>query len=96
MQEIFLKNKIFWKGINKNLFKSKLYFFFPAQSPLMDKIIKNKGLELVTSPSSGYKTSSKKFISYILSDQVWYYMKRFLSYTKNYIFKFMQANAWHH
>ena len=29
----------------------------------MDIIIKNKkGLELVSSPSSGYKTSSKKFI----------------------------------
>ena len=29
----------------------------------MDKIIKNKrDLELVTSPSSGYKTSSKKII----------------------------------
>ena len=38
----------------------------------MDKVIKNKrGLELVTSLSSGYETSSKKlFISYLLSDQV--------------------------
>ena len=65
----------------------------------MDKIIKNKrSLELETSPSSGYKTSSKNFfISFILSDQVWWYnIKRFLSYSKNYTFKFMQANAWHH
>ena len=95
----FLKNKIFWKAIKKNLLKSKLYFFFPAQFPLMEKIIKNKrDLKLVTSTSSGYKTSQKSlFISYILSHQVWwYYMKRFLSYPKNYIFKFMQANAWHH
>ena len=29
----------------------------------MDKVIKNKtGLELVTSPSSGHKTSSEKFL----------------------------------
>ena len=86
------KNKI--KGIIKNLWKSKL----PSQSLLMDKIIKNKwALELVTIPSSGYKTSAKNFfISYILSHQVWWYnMKRFLSYSKNYTFKFMQANAWH-
>ena len=32
----------------------------------MDKVIKNKrGLELVTSPSSGYKTSSQKFLYYL-------------------------------
>ena len=51
------------KGNYQKLQKSKLYFFFPSQSLLMDKIIKNKrDLELVTSPSSGYKTSSKKII----------------------------------
>ena len=37
------------------------------------------------------------FISYILSDQVWCCnIKRFLSYSKNYTCKFMQANSWHH
>ena len=58
----------------------------------MDKIIKNKrGLELVTSPSSGYKTSSEKFL-FLLSDQVWWYnIKWFLSYSKNHICKFMQV-----
>ena len=57
------KNKIFWKGIIIKLLKSKLYFFFPTQSLLMEKVIKNKGsLELGTSPSSGYKTSSKIFL----------------------------------
>ena len=36
------------------------------------------------------------FISYVLSDQVWWCnIKRFLSYSKNYICKFMQANLWH-
>ena len=45
----YFKNKIFWKRIIKK--------------PLMDKIIKNKsGLELVTSRSSGYETSSEKFL----------------------------------
>ena len=43
------KNKTFWKRIIKK--------------PLMDKIIKNKsGLELVNSHSSGYETSSEKFL----------------------------------
>ena len=37
------------------------------------------------------------FISYVFSDQVlWYNIKRFLSYSKNYICKFMQANLWHY
>ena len=42
---------------------SKLYFFFRAKSLYMDRVIKNKrGLELVTSCSSDYKTSSEKFL----------------------------------
>ena len=37
------------------------------------------------------------FISYILSDQVWWYnIKWSLSDSKNYICKFMQANLWRH
>ena len=60
------KNKIFWKGIVKNLQKIKLYFFFSIQSLLTDKAIKNKsGLKPVTSPSSCYKTSSKKFLYWL-------------------------------
>ena len=36
-------------------------------------------------------------ISYILSDQVWWCnIKQCLSYSKNCICKFMQANSWHH
>ena len=59
----FLQKQDILKGIIKSLLKIKLYFFFPNQSLLIDKVIKNKkGLELVTSPSSGYKISSKKFI----------------------------------
>ena len=38
----------------------------------------------------------RKFL-YILSDQVWWCnIKQLLSYFKNYICKFMQANSWHH
>ena len=51
----------------------------------MDKAIKKRSLELVTSHSSGHK----------LSDQVWRYnVKKFLKYSKNYIWKFMQVNSW--
>ena len=57
------ENKKFWNMIVKKPLKSWLYFFFRTQSLLMDKVIKNKrGLELVTSRSSGYKTSSEKFL----------------------------------
>ena len=43
--------------------KKLTIYFFQTQSLLMDKVIKNKrGLELVTSRSSGYKTSSEKFL----------------------------------
>ena len=65
----------------------------------MNKVAKRKrGLELVTSCFSGYKTQVQKnsFISYILSDQIWWCnIKRCLIYSKNYICIFMEANLWH-
>ena len=43
------------------------------------------------------KVQKNSFIGYILSDQVWWCnLKQFLSYSKNYICKFMQVNSWHH
>ena len=43
------------------------------------------------------QVQKNSFISYILSDQVWWCnMKQLLSYFKNCICKFMQANWWHH
>ena len=43
------------------------------------------------------QVQKNSFNSYILSDQVWWYnITRFLSYSKNYICKCMQANSWHH
>ena len=63
MQEIILKIGYFERGLSKSLKKVNIYFFFWTQSLLMDKVIKiKKGLELVTSCSLGYKTSTEKFL----------------------------------
>ena len=57
------KNKIFWNRIIKNPLKSSQYIFFQNQSLLMEEVIKNKrGLELMTSRSLGYETSSRKIL----------------------------------
>ena len=62
MREIILKIKYFERGLSKTL-KKVNYFFFRTQSLLMDKVIKhNRGLELVTSCSSGHEASSEKFL----------------------------------
>ena len=62
-QKILLKIRYFETGLSKSL---KDYFFFRTQSLLIDEIIKNKrGFELVTSRSSGYETSSEKFLYYL-------------------------------
>ena len=43
------------------------------------------------------QVQKNSFISYVLSDQVrWCNIKQFLSYSKNYVCKFMQAKLWHH
>ena len=64
MQENLLKIRHFEKKKkNQTALKKLNYFFFRTQYLLMDKVIKNKkGLELVTSCSPGYKTSSEKFL----------------------------------
>ena len=60
MQEILLKIRYFGKGLSKNPKTVNFLFFFRTQSLFMGKFIKNKTLlELVTSHSSGYKTSSQ-------------------------------------
>ena len=98
MQEILLKIKYFERGLSKTPKKVNFIFFFRTQSLLINKVIKNKRrLGLATSRSSGYKVHKNVFISYVLSDQVWWCnMKRFLNYTKNNTCKFKQANSWHH
>ena len=63
MQEIVLTIRYFEKGLTKTFKKVNFSFSFQTQYLLTDKIIKNKrDLELVTTPSSGYKTSSIKFL----------------------------------
>ena len=55
------------KILNYVIIVYQLYFFFQTQSLLIGKVIKNKrSLELVTSFSSSYKTSSKVFVLYSL------------------------------
>ena len=55
----YFENNVFWKRVIKKPLKRQLYFFIWTQSILMDKVIKNKrGLELFTSCSSSYRTSS--------------------------------------
>ena len=42
------------------------------------------------------QVQENSLVRYILSDQVWWCnVKQFLSYSKNYICKFMQVNSWH-
>ena len=57
--------------------------------------IETLSIDRVLSKEHFYGQSIKQ--SYVLSEQVWWCnIKRFLSYSKNYICKFMQANSWHH
>ena len=70
MQEVLLKLKYFGRRLSKS-FKKVNFIFLKSNSYLMNKVIKSKtGLELVINRISGHKTSSQKFIYYILSDQV--------------------------
>ena len=66
MQEILLKIRYFERGLSKSLKKVNFIFLsnpvpFTGQNQ-KDKIKNKGGLELVTSPSSSYKTSSEKFL----------------------------------
>ena len=81
--------------LNTRNYFLKVYFFFQIQF-FMDKVLKNeRSLELITSHSSGH-VQKNSFIHYIISDQVWWCnVKQFLSYSKNYICKFMLVNSWH-
>ena len=62
MQEIVLKVRHFERGLSKSLKKGNFIFTFEPSS-FNGLIYKNKrGLELETSRSSGYETSSEKFL----------------------------------
>ena len=65
----------------------------------MEKVIKNKRVwnKWPFAFQATKEVQKYSCICYILSDQVWWRnVKQFLSYSKNYIFKFMQVNSWHH
>ena len=85
-----MKIRYFERGLSKTL--EKVIF---TQSRLMCKVIKN--LRGLVAPQVTKHVKKNSFISYILSDQVWWCnIKQLLSYFKNYICKFMQTNSWHH
>ena len=59
--QILLRVRYFERASSKT--RKNVYFFFRTQAPVMGRIIKNKrGQKLMTSCSSGYKTSSEKFL----------------------------------
>ena len=58
MQEILLKVRYFESALSETFKKVNFIFSFQPSPFLMGKIIKNdRGLELVTNPSTGYNTS---------------------------------------
>ena len=78
MQEIYLKITYFDSGLSETF--KKVYFFFQTQSLLMDKVFKNeRDLELVTSRSFVYETSS----------QIYYFIYYLPKFDGNYTCKFM-------
>ena len=99
MQEILFKIRYFERGLSKSL--KKIYFIFSFKSSLLQwtKLSKTKGVwsQWTVTLQVTKQVQKYSFICYILSDQVWWCdVKQFLSYSKNYICKFMQVNSWHH
>ena len=87
------------KADYQKAFKKLISLFLPNPVPFNRKgYLKQKGPGTSQSRFRLQNEFKKNlFISYILSDQVWWYnIKWFLNYFKNYIYKFMQATSWHH
>ena len=98
MQEIVFRIRYFERGLSKNI-KKVNYFFFWSQSLLVTKLSKTKGAWSYWTVGLQVMKQVQKnsFISYTLPEQVWWYnIERFLSYSKNYICKFMKTDSWHH
>ena len=87
--------RYFEKELSKNL---KTLFFLLNPVPFNgQRYQKQKGYGTSAQSLSRSRKSSEKFLCYILSDKIWWCnVKQFLSYSKNYICKFMQVNSWHH
>ena len=63
MQEILLKIRYFEGGLSKTLKEDNIIFSFEPSLLFYEKRVwKKRGLELVTGHSSGYETSSEKFL----------------------------------
>ena len=81
-------------------FKKLILFFLLNPVPFNEESYQKQGSGTnVQSPFMSWNKKKKKnsFICYILSDKIWWYnVEQFLSYSKNYICKFMQFNSWHH
>ena len=85
------KNKMFWKDYKKALKKLTLIFL---SNPVP---FNGKSYQKQKEPGTGDQSLFKlqnKFRKITLS--VIYFLTKFLSYSKYYICKFMQANSWHH
>ena len=98
MQEILLKIRYFEKGLS-NILKNVNFIFPFKPSPFYwMKLSKTKAVwkRWPITLQVTKQVQKNSFIRYILSDQVWWCnVKQFLSYSKNYIYKFLQANPWH-
>ena len=93
----YFKNKIFWKRFIKNPKLSQLYFFFRTQSLNVQNYQKQKGPGSSAQLLFRLRNKFKKITLLVISDQVWWCnVKRFLSYFKNWICKFMPVISWHH
>ena len=97
MQEILLKIRYFQRGLSKCL--KKLTLFFLSNQVLFNGQSYQKQKGSGTSDRSLFRLRNKfrkipLFVIYYLTkfDDV----KQFLSYSKNYICKFMPTNSWHH
>ena len=97
MQEILLKIRLFERGLSKTIKKFTIFFLlkpFPFNGQSCQK---QKG------PGTSDQLLFRLLIKFTkMSLLVMYYLtkfiniKWFLSYSKNYTWKFMQANSWHH
>ena len=85
----FFKIGCFERGLSKSL--KKVNFLFSFEPVFFDGQCYQKQKE------SGTQVQKHFFIHYLLSDQVWWCnVKQFLSYSENYVYKFMEVSSWHH
>ena len=86
MQLTLFEKKYILKGYYQKSFKKLAYFFLSILVPFYREYYKNKrGLELITSISSGCKTYSEKFLFlwFITLELWWFYTEWILRYSKN-------------